>query len=315
MLLYELGGRAVLGSRLRRLADLITADAGDVYRDYDLDMDPRWFPVFFMLTRKPDAAITELARDIGQSHAAVSQVVRQMCREGILSNTKCCEDSRVSRIALTAKGRAMAAKLDSQIKDVDQAMSALFGDAGVDLWQNLDAIEYQLQDRPLRQRVKQSRLQREAKNVAIVPYSPAYREAFKQLNIDWIEQHWEAEASDFKALDHPESNIIDRGGYIAIAVREGEAIGTCALIKSSDDSFELAKMAVADKARGLGTGLRLGQHIIDKARDLGASRVFLESNTVLKPAIQLYRKLGFRQIEAGPSPYQRCNIQMEKNLQ
>jgi len=73
-------------------------------------------------------------------------------------------------------------------------------------------------------------------------------------------------------------------------------------------------MAVTAKARGKGIGWLLGQKAINKARELGAKRVFLESNTILEPAINLYRKLGFRKIVGHPSPYERCNIQMELKL-
>ncbi len=49
----------------------------------------------------------------------------------------------------------------------------------------------------------------------------------------------------------------------------------------------------------------------NKARAAGAWRVYLESNTMLKPAINLYYKLGFRKTAGPPSPYERSNIQME----
>ncbi|RZL43422.1 MAG: MarR family transcriptional regulator, partial [Pedobacter sp.] len=39
--------------------------------------------------------------------------------------------------------------------------------------------------------------------------------------------------------------------------------------------------------------------------------IYLESNTILKPAINLYHKLGFEKIAGKPTPYTRCNIQME----
>jgi hypothetical protein len=54
--------------------------------------------------------------------------------------------------------------------------------------------------------------------------------------------------------------------------------------------------------------------VIDQARELGADTVYLESNTLLKPAIQLYYKLGFQKVTGRPSPYKRSNIQMELAL-
>ncbi|MEE8062491.1 MAG: GNAT family N-acetyltransferase, partial [Gemmatimonadales bacterium] len=77
------------------------------------------------------------------------------------------------------------------------------------------------------------------------------------------------------------------------------------------DRYELAKMAVSPEAQGKGIGWLLGQAVLDRARELGATTVYLESNTVLEPAIALYRKLGFKRVTGAPSPYARCNIQME----
>jgi len=81
-----------------------------------------------------------------------------------------------------------------------------------------------------------------------------------------------------------------------------------------DFDYELAKMAVSPTVQGKSIGYLLGRAIIEEAKALGASKLFLESNTILKPAINLYYKLGFQKISGYPSPYQRCNIQMELDL-
>ena len=38
-----------MGSRLRWLADIVTRDAAEIYRMYDIDIKPKWFPVLYML--------------------------------------------------------------------------------------------------------------------------------------------------------------------------------------------------------------------------------------------------------------------------
>lgn len=151
--------------------------------------------------------------------------------------------------------------------------------------------------------------------IKIVSFTQAHAVAFRQLNLDWIRAHWEPEPADFEALDHPQAYIIDPGGYIAIALADSDVVGTCALIKRDGASYELAKMAVADSAKGAGIGKLLGATVVAKATELGATRVYLESNTVLKPAISLYYKLGFKRVFGQPSPYDRCNIQMELSLE
>jgi len=78
--------------------------------------------------------------------------------------------------------------------------------------------------------------------------------------------------------------------------------------------YELAKMAVSPKAKGKGIGYLLGKACIAKAKQMGANKLYLESNTILKPAISLYHKLGFKKVTGIPSPYERCNIQMELEI-
>ncbi|GAA6768016.1 hypothetical protein AAFH68_39680 [Flavobacterium sp. CGRL1] len=70
-------------------------------------------------------------------------------------------------------------------------------------------------------------------------------------------------------------------------------------------------MAVSPKAQGKNIGWLLGQGIVKTARELGAKKIYLESNTILKPAINLYYKLGFEKVFGLETPYKRCNIQME----
>ncbi|MDT0621983.1 GNAT family N-acetyltransferase [Croceitalea vernalis] len=152
--------------------------------------------------------------------------------------------------------------------------------------------------------------------ITIIDFEEKYQEDFKKLNQWWIEKYFTMEKMDFQALDNPKEYIIDKGGYILIALLKGEAVGVCALIptKLSDYDFELAKMGVAQNAQGHGIGYLLGKAVIHKARLNGAKRIHLESNTILAPAIRLYEKLGFNEVKGLPSPYERCNIQMDLNL-
>jgi N-acetylglutamate synthase-like GNAT family acetyltransferase len=119
-----------------------------------------------------------------------------------------------------------------------------------------------------------------------------------------------------KALDHPQEYILAPGGCILLAESAGQVVGACALIKLRDEpGYELAKMAVSPTVQGRGLGYRLGQAAVQRARELGAPRLYLESNSVLTPALSLYHKLGFRQVANPPaSPYARANVFMEMLL-
>ena len=314
MTFFSLAGPAALGTRLRQLADTLLADAEKIYQLYSIDLDPRWFPVFFMLGHKDNAAVTELAQAVRQSHPAVSQVIKQMTEAKLVTAAKCATDARISRISLTDKGRNLYEQFLVQVTDVRQAVTALFHDTGVNLWNDLDAIEHGLHQQGLFARVTDVKKQQTKQRISIVRYRPEFKNAFKALNVAWIEKHWPIEEQDLKVLDYPEENIINSGGYIAIAIEDSKVVGTAALIRMSEDCFELAKMAVAENSKRRGLGYLLGSHLMDTAKQLGAKRLYLESNTQLQPAINLYRKLGFKQISNQPSPYKRCDIQMERWL-
>ena len=148
-------------------------------------------------------------------------------------------------------------------------------------------------------------------NVKIIPYNAGHRNAFRELNHEWITKHFKLEAADNNMLDDPEGYILGKGGYIFMALLNNEPVGTAALIKNPDGSFELAKMAVTDKAKGLKIGFALGQIAIEKARELHAPKIELLSNRKLEPAINLYRKLGFEEVPVPKNYYERADIKME----
>ena len=148
----------------------------------------------------------------------------------------------------------------------------------------------------------------------IRPFRPGDGEAFRELNLAWIRQHWTPEAGDWESLGKPEEKILTPGGAIFMAEVEGEVKGCCALIHHGGGRFELAKMAVDPSAQGLGLGAALGEAVIAEARARGGRVLFLESNTVLKPAMGLYGKLGFQEVPIAHAAYDRCNIMMERPL-
>jgi N-acetylglutamate synthase-like GNAT family acetyltransferase len=149
----------------------------------------------------------------------------------------------------------------------------------------------------------------------IINYEPKHQPAFKALNEAWISKYFKMEVQDYLALDNPDTKIIKPGGAILMVIYKGEIVGTCALIKMSETRYELAKMAVSPNVQGKSLGYQLGLAVIAKAKEMNATFLYLESNTLLTPAISLYRKLGFKELPRTDSPYARCNIQMEMSLE
>ena len=310
---FEQTGKVAIGSRLRMLTDKVTEDAANIYQLYNIDMQPKWFPVFYSLSQGEEKTITELAKAIGHSHPSVSKIIGEMLKKGYVKEIRDKADGRRNVISLTDAGRQVAYKIKDQLIDVDAAIEELSAQTQNKLWEAIGEWEFLLEQKTLLRRVMEKKKERDSAKVEIVAYKPEYQEVFRALNVEWISTYFEMEESDYKALDNPQSYILDQGGHILVALYEGEPLGVCALIKMNDEEydFELAKMAVSPKAQGKNIGFLLASAIVEKARSLGAAKIYLESNTILKPAINLYHKLGFKKVAGKPTPYTRCNIQME----
>ncbi|WP_257657894.1 bifunctional helix-turn-helix transcriptional regulator/GNAT family N-acetyltransferase [Parapedobacter lycopersici] len=312
--IFDRTGKVALGSRMRLLTAQLTDDASQIYELYDAGgFSPKWFPAFFVLAEDGAKTITEIAGEIGHSQPSVTKIIKEMAKAGLVKNNLKSSDRRQNIVALTPKGTALIEKIRVQCADIDVAVDGILAEATHNLWEAVAEWEFLLEQKSLLKRVQEQKKRRESLDVRIVPYEPQYQSAFKSLNEAWISTYFEMEEADYKALDDPEGYILNRGGNIFVALYHGEPVGVCALIKMDDPryDYEMAKMAVSPKAQGKHIGWLLGQAIIQAATELGASAIYLESNTILKPAISLYYKMGFQKIAGHPTPYKRANIQME----
>jgi len=102
-----------------------------------------------------------------------------------------------------------------------------------------------------------------------------------------------------------------KNGYFGMIKNEsGRYVGTFGLFQLSDSSCEIRKMYLLREARGKGLGKWMVNTLLEKAKYLGYQKVELETASVLKEAIGLYRKIGFEEITASnASP--RCDRAFE----
>jgi GNAT superfamily N-acetyltransferase len=92
-----------------------------------------------------------------------------------------------------------------------------------------------------------------------------------------------------------EGSYFSRGGRFDVLVdANGEIVGTVALFRIDDRTVELRKMYLHKQARGQGHGRRLLEHALAEAMRMGVQRVTLETASVLKEAVALYQRYGFR---------------------
>lgn len=150
--------------------------------------------------------------------------------------------------------------------------------------------------------------------IHIEKYRPDWKTYFEQFNRAWIEKYFVMEDTDKYVLSNPEEAILKDGGEILFAVYEGKVIGTVALKKADDETMELTKMAVDENYRCIGAGKMLCKSAIDKAKDLNVKRLVLYTQSALKQALGIYRKLGFTEVPVEQGKYKRADTKMEIEL-
>jgi ribosomal protein S18 acetylase RimI-like enzyme len=147
-------------------------------------------------------------------------------------------------------------------------------------------------------------------NIKIVDYRPEHQPYFETFNRAWIEEMFEMESMDKWVLTNPGKAILEPGGAILMAEYDGVVAGTVGLRKVDEYSYEFTKMAVDMNFRRKGIAEAISYASFKKAKDLGAKRVILYSNTLNAGAIKLYEKIGFRHVEVENDVYKRANVKM-----
>ncbi|RYY15279.1 MAG: MarR family transcriptional regulator, partial [Cytophagaceae bacterium] len=221
MNLFDELGATALTSRVRRFSDLLMAQAADIYSLYQVPIEPRWFAVFYTVATQPGRPVGDIAQHIGQTQAAVSQVVKELVKHELVSVQRGPTDQRRSEVTLSAKGAEVWPILQQQLADVEQATTALLAETRHNLWLAIGEVEYALARQGLASRVKAVRDARAAEQVHIMEYQAQYQPDFKRLNVAWIEQFFTVEAADLKALDYPQEYILAPGGQILLAEYQG----------------------------------------------------------------------------------------------
>lgn len=303
-------GALFLGSRLKRLAERMQADVSRMSIDAGLPIQPSQYPLLATLDRDGPTTVSALAATLGLSQPAITRALANLIALGLIESTHDAIDRRQKRVSLTPAGAA-ALELAQIIvwPRVEAAVVELLTGLDGPLLDQIASIEQRHAAKPLHHMA----------GLKIREFTDELAGDFHDINAEWIESMFRLEPTDREVLLDPRGRIIDTGGTILFVEAPGLGIvGTCALQKTGDRSFELTKMGVRESARGRKAGEFLLAVTIARARAMGADKLYLLTNRRCAAAIHLYEKAGFAHDAAimrdYGARYARCDVAMRYRL-
>ncbi|WP_338517947.1 MarR family winged helix-turn-helix transcriptional regulator [Alteromonas gracilis] len=141
---YNELGHIALGTALRQLAASVSKDAESTYAKFGFEIEPKWFPVFYVLASKGANSVVNIAKEINHSHVSVSKIVKELKMRDLIVNYKSPDDSRITLVALNQKAKAMVPLMEKQCDAIDAAMHELKEETGFDLWETVKVVERHL---------------------------------------------------------------------------------------------------------------------------------------------------------------------------
>lgn len=145
----------------------------------------------------------------------------------------------------------------------------------------------------------------------IIRYNEKYKDDFIRLNKAWIEKYFEMEQEDYDVLNNIDKLIIN-GAMVFFAVENDKVWATGMSMPLNNDEWEICKLATDENYHGRGVGSAVFKECMDYAIKQGGKRIIIVSNTILKPALHIYKKFGFTEIPIDKTHnYERGNIQLQ----
>lgn len=311
-------GISAFASRMKRLSDGCFEQVKQVYDALSVDFEPAWYPYVMYVHHAGSASIGDLVNALGVSQPAASVMVKKLVRRKFFTSKPSEEDARGRVVALTPHGKQTVAHIAPIVTAMTaelRTIEAAGAPAITGVIDHLACFENAFRTATMHRRAI-TRLLKELP-LSCVPYEQKWHHFYETHNRAWVEKYFAMEPSDEAMLKDPKHYVLDRGGQIYIVCLGDYPVGGFSLIPHEGGRMEISKMYVPFALQGFGIGKQVMRQALAKAESLGLDSVFLLSNTMLGPAIHLYRSHGFAEQPVTPEDfarYKRVNIRMEKRL-
>ena len=126
-----------------RVTDLIEADGGLLMRRLGFALPPRSVSALLLLADGP-LSVTEIAQQVGMTHAAVIKNVKKLLDLGLAERGEDEHDARRKPLHLTAAGVEQAEAAKRFMQEAGNVYQGLFDEIGVDMFDAMVRLEQAL---------------------------------------------------------------------------------------------------------------------------------------------------------------------------
>ncbi len=247
--------------------------------------------IIYELAHRESCTATDLVRDLDLDAGFVSRTLAALQRRQIVTRKPSKADKRVNEVALTAKGRAAAADLDSRSRsEVAALLKQIDGDRRAAVVRAMGTIEQSLErvaEKPVGFLLRSHRVG--DMGWVVSRQGQAYAEEY-----GW-DISYEALVAEICAQFLRSFDPIREHCWIAEV--DGEPVGSIFLVNGGDGVAKLRLLLVEDKARGLGVGRALVEQCIRSAREKGYRKMTLWTQSILLAARGIYARAGFQRVK------------------
>ncbi|WP_080779080.1 MarR family winged helix-turn-helix transcriptional regulator [Chryseobacterium phocaeense] len=111
MNIIDESGILAISTRLQRLSEQLRKDGALIYKSFDIDFEPKWFPVIFTLHHKKMLSVVEIANEIGYTHPSTISLLKELEKQKLIQSKKDKQDERKRLIILSPKGNELIEKM------------------------------------------------------------------------------------------------------------------------------------------------------------------------------------------------------------
>ncbi|GAA4356152.1 winged helix DNA-binding protein [Kangiella marina] len=147
-----INGKALLGKRAEDLSNLIEEQSQPIFDSLGIIVPIKSCSTLLSLFELQQASVTDLARQLDQSHQLVKQKLPKLLKLEVIQQSPDKEDKRRTLYSLTPEGLVQSKKIKEYLKQSEKLVNSISQDIGVDIFDAIDNAIKAIKERSLLER-------------------------------------------------------------------------------------------------------------------------------------------------------------------